>query len=252
MIKRFRAVIPGYLYRGSGPSPKDVLWLKSNFNINKIVSLDKEAGERIEKTCKLLNIKQIKAYIEINDSYKSLLNVLNQDLKELLLDDAPTFFHCKFGKDRSGLICALFKCKYLNVSPKDALKEAESLGFGIGVEPKIVDLYKKLINNCKPEQDINNADIVSNTREYISDNRSSPLQEATQMSFAPFLSKTRQYPYDAVYNEINNQSPTRENYDQPIKEHKNKNIVPLVGVYNNGAGIIGVGPVISPGGFIYD
>ncbi len=143
----------------------------------------------------------------------------------------------------------------MGMDPEKALEEAKSLGFGVGVDPKIVHLYEKIIKSCKPDKDINNADIVSNEREYISDNRDSFLDEGHQGSFAPFLNKTRQDPMDAVYNYIDDQSPTRENYfesKEPIKEHKDEHVVPMVGVFNNDAGGRGFGPTENYSGFFYD
>lgn len=252
MIRRLRKITDG-LYRGSGPSPKDVLWLKDHLGIKKIVSLDKDAGERISRACQLLGIKQVKIYMD--GSRKTLLELLHHDLKKLLIDGGPTYIHCHEGKDRTGLLAALFECKYMGISPEKAIREAKSLGFGIGVDPKIVHLYESIIKSCKPDKDINNADIVSNEREYIGDNRDSFLDEGHQGSFAPELSKTRQDPMDAVYNYIDDQSPTRENYPdyKSIKEHsQEKDVVPMVGVFNNDAGGRGFGPTENYGGFFYD
>ena len=72
-------------------------------------------------------------------------------------------------------------------------------------------------------------------------------------SFAPFSSKTRQYPYDSVYNYINDQSPTRENYQECknlLKKKIEEKDVPMVGQYNNDAGLFGAGPAFPSGGFI--
>jgi len=253
MIHKFRKVAPN-LYRGSAPDPKDVLRLKNELGIKKIISLDKEDGERISRTCKLLGINQVKIYLD--GTRQSLLDLLHHNLKELLLDGGPTFFHCHAGKDRTGLLAALFKCKYMGVSPDKAIEEAKSLGFGLGVNPKVTKLYEQIIKSCKPENDSNNADIVSNEREYIGDNRDSFLDEGHQGSFAPYLSKTRQDPMDAVYNYIDDQSPTRQNYQdyKSIKEHdqEEEDVVPLVGIFNNDAGGRGFGPTENYGGFFYD
>ena len=254
MIYRFREVVPGKLYRGSAPSPQDVQWLKDNKNIKKIVSLDKRSGEAIDRACKLLSIQHVKMYID-GANKKTLLHFLTQNFHELFLENGPTFLHCYFGKDRSGLACALVECKYLGVSPDKAIQQAKALGFGVDVPPNVIELYEKIIRLCKPSMDNNSAnDIVSNERDYIGDNRDSYLDEAHQGSFAPFLDPTRQFPYDIIYPEINDQSPTRENYDQPIN---NSNLInkdgPLnVGIYNNDAGVIGIGPSINSGGFIYN
>jgi Tyrosine phosphatase family len=251
MIHRLRKVADG-LFRGSAPTPKDVLWLKEILGINKIVSLDEGTGEKIDRACKMLHIHHIKAYI--NHDRKSLYNVLQQNLKKLLLDDGPTYVHCAEGKDRTGLIVALFKCKYMGVKPQDAIQEAKSLGFGVGIPPQTTHLYEKIIQSCKPaDQDVNHADIVSNIRESIGDNRDSFLEEANRGSFAPYLDHTRQNPIDAVYNYVNDQSPTRRNYDQepPIKSHP-EDAIPQVGVFDNDAGIRGPGPTEPVGGFIFD
>lgn len=253
MIHRFRKVTKD-LYRGSAPDPKDVLRLKNELGINKIISLDKEDGERISRTCQLLGINQVKIYLD--GTRQSLLKLLSYNLKDLLLNNGPTFFHCYAGKDRTGLLAALFKCKYMGVSPDKAIEEAKSLGFGLGVNPKVIKLYEQVIKACKPESDTNNADIVSNEREYIGDSRDSFLDEGHQSSFAPYLSTTVQNSMDAAYNYINDQSPTRQNYQdyKSIKEHdqEKEDIVPMVGVFNNDAGARGFGPTENYGGFFYD
>lgn len=281
MIRRLRKVADG-VYRGSAPSPRDVLWLKEILGIKKIVSLDKETGDRIDHACKALGIEHVKAYIDGGDR-KSLYHVLSQDLKHLLMGGGPTFFHCHEGKDRTGLIAALFKCKYMGMDPEQAIKEAKSLGFGVGVPPETVHLYEKIIRSCKShkDSDVNAADIVSNEREYIGDNRDSFLDESRQSSWSTYLDHTRQNPMDAVYVYNNDQSPTRENYDQTWTEPKNRmqmeelihrlkekldkmdgginphkddesGDIPQVGVYNNDAGQRGFGPTENYSGFFYD
>lgn len=250
MIKRLVKVNDN-LYRGSAPNPKDLLWLKNHLHINKIVSLDKASGDKIDRACKLLGLKQEKVYLD--GSKKTLINLLQHNLKKLLIDDGPTFVHCQEGKDRTGLVIGMYQCKYMGMNPEKAIADAKKLGFGVGVDPQIIRLYEKLIKKCAETKDTNAADIVSNQREYISDNRSSPLDEAQQSSFAPYLNQTRQNPIDAVYNYINNQSPTRENYNRPIIEHDlNTDQVPQVGVFNNDAGGRGFGPTENYGGFFYD
>lgn len=265
MIHRLRKVADG-LFRGSAPSPKDILWLKEILGIKKVVSLDKETGDRIDRACKMLGINHVKAYID--GSRNSLYNVLNQDLKKLLLDGGPTYVHCHEGKDRTGLIVALFKCKYMGMNPEDAITEAKSLGFGVGIPPQTMHLYEKIIRACKSHKDpdINSADIVGNERDYSGDNRDSFLDEARRGDFSPYLDHTRQDPMDAVYVYINDQGPTRQNYDQTWREPKKRleqgqddainwhedQTIPQVGVFNNDAGARGFGPTENYGGFFYD
>jgi protein tyrosine/serine phosphatase len=285
MIRRLRRLTDG-LYRGSAPSPKDLLWLKEILGIKKVISLDKETGDKIDRPCKMLGIDHVKAYIEGGDR-KSLYHVLSQDLKHFLLDGGPTYFHCHEGKDRTGLIAALFRCKCQGWSPEQAIKEAKSLGFGVGIPPESMHLYEKIIRSCKPHKDadVNSADIVSNEREYIGDNRDTYLDESRQDSWATYLDHTRQNPMDAVYVYNNDQGPTRQNYnhyweepkqrtkilqflqdhpkeeiapilmklleDAPINLHED-DAIPQVGIYNNDAGQRGFGPIEEYSGFFYD
>jgi hypothetical protein len=226
MIKRFIQVTKD-LFRGGAPSIKDVQMLKDKYKINKIISLDRKKGDLIDRACKMLNIKHI--IIPIDGSRKSLLNFLSHDIKDLLLTDGPTFVHCLEGKDRTGLAVALLKVKYLRVDP-DLVKE-----------------FEDIILNAKPVKDNNFADIVSNVRDYKGDDRDSFLDQSNPKSTAPYATNT-------VYNELLDQYPTRENYNEPAIQNNrsNKTSDPLVGIYNNSAGIEGSGPSMMSGGFLYD
>ena len=209
MINRFMPVTNG-LFRGSAPNNQDVMFLKDNYGINKIVSLDDRSAYRIKDIVKELGIKHI--IIPLTFNHGSLIQLLNFDLNNLLINDGPTYIHCYHGKDRTGLVCALFECKYLGEDPEVAINKAKTIGMGVGLDPRVTKFYEKLIRSCKSNKDVNNADIVSNTRAPTGDNRDSYLDQAQQGSFAPYLSKTRQMPMDSVYSPINDQSPTRENY----------------------------------------
>lgn len=251
MISRF-SKIDNDIYRGSAPAPEDVKFLKDKYEINKIISLDQASGDKISRACKLLQIKQI--MIPLDGTTASLINLMKYNIKDLLKNGGPTYLHCRHGSDRTGLVAGLYECKYLGVDPEIAIKHAKKLGFGLNCSPEFMQMYEKIIRSAKPEKiskDENNADIVSNEREYKSDNRSSYLDEAHQGSFAPYLG-TRVWPYDNVYNSINDQSPTKDNYDQSINLNNNEENVPLVGQYNNNTGGGGLGYVLNPGGFIYD
>jgi|SRR5579864_7353657 len=250
MIRRLRAVVPGKLYRGSAPSPKDVMELTDKLGVKKIVSLDQQSGDRIDRACKLLGIQHIKMYID--HTRKSLYHFLSQDLKKLFLEGGPTFVHCQEGKDRTGLAVALIECKFLGANPDEAIQKAKELGFGIGIPPKMTALYEKIIRHCKSGKDTNSADIVSMEREYKGDNRDSFLDEGHQGSFAPYLDHTRQNPMDALYPYTLDQSPTRENYpDTSLFQHDptEQVTIPNVGEYDNDAGQRGFGPVERMDGF---
>lgn len=249
MIKRFRTIIPGKLYRGGAPSVKDVIKLHKLYGIKKIVSLDEESGKRIDRICKLLNIDH--QMFPINGNIISVANLLKQDIKHLLLDNGPTFFHCHEGKDRTGFLAAYFKCKYLGWNVEDALKEAKSLGFGIDVDPRLIRRLENILRKlCKSDE--NNADIVTNERENEPNSQYFAINEFGPSSMAPFMSTTRQYPYtaDTVYNYVYHQTPTRQNLKDVEMPDEGRDTVPLVGLYDNTSGVKGVGPVEIGGGFL--
>src|SRR6185312_16206936 len=104
---------------------------------------DQTCADIIINACKLLGINQI--IIDLNGDKRTLFNLLKYDLKDLLINGGPTFVHCRHGKDRTGLLCAMYQCKYLGKDPEQAIKEAKALGFGVGVDPSFVSLYEKLI-----------------------------------------------------------------------------------------------------------
>lgn len=224
--------------------------LKNQLGIKKIVSLDREAGERINRACKLLGIQHVKLYID--HTRKSLYHFLTADLRKLLMEDGPTFVHCLEGKDRTGLASALVECRYLGKDPEEAIEKAKSLGFGIGIPPHTTKMFEQIIRSCKPDKDENSADIVSNEREYIGDNRDSFLDEVHRGDFSAQLDHTRQNPADAVYTYITDQSPTRQNYpDTSLFRYDPEigGVVPNVGEFDNDAGQRGFGPSENYNGF---
>jgi hypothetical protein len=252
MIHRFIKITEG-LYRGSAPTPNDVLDLHKKYNIKKIVSLDEECGEKIKHVCKVLGIKHIMMPLDIHN--KSLLHLFSQDFKKLFLEGGPTYIHCHYGKDRTGLVAAIIEIKFLGKSPEESLNKARKLGFGVGVDSVFRNKYEKFIKGTKSSDD-NNADAVSLSREPSGDNRTSVLDQATKGSFAPEVSGTKQYPYDIEYNPLNEQRESRKNYNQKInpesKSNSDNDSVPQVGVYNSDAGGRGMGGFVDPtSGFFY-
>lgn len=108
-----------------------------------------------------------------------------------------------------------------------------------------------ILNSDVNFADINNADIVSNQREYRNDNKDSYLNEANRSSIAPYMDPSRTYPDQNVHKPLSSQYSTRENYDQELKMSDDKIIMPNVGLYDNSGPMKGIGPVESPGGFIH-
>src|ERR1700733_6873272 len=200
MIANFHAVNK-HLFRGAAPKISDLIHLKNKYGIEKIVSLDEESGKKIDRMCKLLNIKHVIIPIDLGKK-SSLIKFLHHNILDLLGGE-KVFVHCKFGKDRCGLAVALYRCKHDHWSCGKALKEAKKYGFGIGVDPKIVQLYMKIIKQscgCKDEDLSFAYDIVSNQREYPSDYADYTLDTWEQQSWSPYSDyRVREFPFADTY-----------------------------------------------------
>lgn len=199
MIKRFLKVNDN-LYRGGAPSVQDVIDLKK-MGINKIVSLDEMSGKKIDRICKLLGIEHVIVPLDVSKP-RSILSLLGFDLYNLLIDNGPTFVHCHEGKDRTGMVVAMFKCKYEGWSFEKATREAIKIGFGLGLPPKTIHMYLQLIKDyCQPKDDENSADIVENSRP-ASKWDGTVIDNADISSFAPYLDFGTQYPYNSEYDQV--------------------------------------------------
>jgi hypothetical protein len=234
---RFQQIDKG-VYRGGFPTKEDVIALKQNYNIKSIISLDKEHGEDIDSVCKELGIKHVIIPIDVKD-ISTLKELFKYNLKDLF-KTKPVFIHCHVGKDRTGFLSAIYELVFLKRDIKKVLANMFRLGFGIGLNPKLVRLMLKLLRSIGKDE--NSLDIVDNARdETVSDGTNS----CYDITFAPLLDNTRAYPYDFVYDPI---TETLEDRDKSIKPYKDINF--QVGTYDNGAGINGVGPSTNVGGFL--
>jgi hypothetical protein len=160
MLERFRKV-SNNLYRSSAPTPEDVKWLKEHFKITRIISLDQTAADKIKLVCGLLKIEHVILPIDFGKK-TSLIHFLSE-FDRLFEDEQKTLLHCYHGKDRSGLACAMYRCKFQGWSAEKAIKEADSLDFCTGLDPAVRSLYIQLIKDCehKGEEDVNEVSDVS-------------------------------------------------------------------------------------------
>ncbi len=278
MIKRFYKINDD-LYRGGAPSTGDVMDLHDRFGIRKIVSLDEMIGKKIDRQCNLLGIEHVIIPIDAT-KLEPIATLLNMDLHQLLIDGGPTFVHCFEGKDRTGMVIAMYDCKFNDISCDDALEKAKLLGFGLGVPPKITRFYEHAVRaycGCPApkdsKKDENNADIVDHTREFEGEWHDTYLDEADRKSFAPSQDPAiSEYPYNVVnvneggygynphdYPEYSGYdyaySPTKSTREQPAEtpitfEGNAAGATPLVGQYENDVGLHGVSPVELGGGFV--
>jgi hypothetical protein len=214
--------------------------------------------------CKLLGIKHI--IIPLDGAQpKPLAKLFSYDLYDLLMKDGPTYIHCIHGKDRTGLVIALFQCKYLGMNCDDAIHQAISLGFGIGLDERLIKFYERLIcqacrvkhthacqhhQDAKDARDTNSADIVENTRAH-DDFAGSVIDNATMQSFAPYMDGSKQSPYSPQYGYQYEQYPTRENRNTTVRDQIEglQDAIPQVGLFDSNEGIRGAGPIDNGGGF---
>jgi protein tyrosine/serine phosphatase len=179
------------LYRSSAPTPEDVIWLNKKVGIKRIISLDASAGKKIALSCKLLDIEHIMLPIDIGKN-TTLITFL---AKIGNLFDAPkkTLIHCLHGKDRTGLAIAMYRCENEDWTAEEAIKEAKTFGFGEGLDPKVVDIYKSFIINSDKNDDVNSAsDIVDGSRQSYDDYFGAPSEN---LSWSPYGDRNvREFP----------------------------------------------------------
>lgn len=249
MIKRFR-MIDKNLFRGSAPSINDVVILNKKFNIKNIISLDENSGNEIDRVCKLLKINHIIIPIDVSKKY-SILHLFNSNLKFIFNNSVPTFIHCVEGKDRTGFVAALYRCKFQNWSPDKAIDEAKSLGFGVGLDPFIIKYYTDTLHKLFDKVDQNNTEdnIADKSREF----NASSVADNNPLSWSPYEDyMVKKWPISNVHKDVEEQYENRQDYKlkSPIIK-VNPNTIPLSGIYNeNTQGIGGAGPSFVGTGYV--
>lgn len=141
-IKNFEKV-DKHLYRSAKLSAIDIFTLKEK-GIKQIISLDENFGKMIAEACEELGIKHLIKHIDVEDN-SSVRNILTNDLVSLIQDNGPTLIHCKAGKDRTGLVCAVYSLMN-GGKMADVKKKLFYFGFGIGLPKQTKDYYLKIIN----------------------------------------------------------------------------------------------------------
>ena len=138
-MERFKQV-NAHIFRGGCPSEHDLNLLKHVWGVKRIVSLDKKIGFSIAPICKSLGLDH--KILGINShNLEQAVSYLKDNVVNLLLDNAPTFVHCRYGKDRTGLVIGMFRVLGEDWKPSEAYQEALSLDFTSGLPKDIAQLY---------------------------------------------------------------------------------------------------------------
>lgn len=252
-MKNFSQVRPN-LYRGSAPNLSDLHKLSEQFNIERIISLDQQSGEKINAVCRALNIEHI--IIPLDHNEQSIEELLQYKLSDLINSNIPTFIHCARGKDRTGFFIALVRCLLDHWSARKAIKEAKSLGFGTGIKKDLERIYLNLIVQSEPKNKIDQNfayDIVTNVQTFNSANRDETLDPSDHSFSGAYAdTATRKFPNALVDPYYNAWEQTRENYGLPSPmESRDSNVIPSVGVFDAATQITNtVGPSLVGGGFL--
>lgn len=247
-MKNFH-IVKHNLFRGGSPNIRDIIDLQNKFGVEKIISLDQKIGLAIKPVCDKLGIKQIIINIKPTD-VRSLQNLLQYNIWDLISNKIPTFVHCRRGKDRTGLLIALARCIIDGWAADQAIKEAKKLGFGTGldfeVEKLYINLIKKSANHMKDQNAIDDSD-NGFSDDPIRDNILDPYAVSWGTYVDPNINY---YPYSSPYT-------SDDEWQYPVKSiyynYDNSNVdqIPLIGVSDTNSQITNwVGPSLVGGGFV--
>ena len=181
------AVVDKLLLRGSCPSGPELKVLRDICDVRRILSLDDELGKQIAPHCKSLNIPQI--IVPLTDGDGENIDKLYSEIIPLLLQGPKTYVHCRHGKDRTGMVSAMYRLAR-GWPLEKALQEAHDFGMGQGMRPSQFRSYYRAVSGY-PMKDVNEAsDIVQQQRQELSYNPGINDQSVPNFgreSFAPML-----------------------------------------------------------------
>jgi len=129
MPARF-AKVDQHLFRGGEPSDEDLKMLKDVCGVKKIISLDGDIGAAIDDKCKELNLEHI--VIPLTDGNGQNVDKMPSEVQQWT-SGGPAYVHCKHGKDRTGMACAMYRVFVNGWNADAALKEANAFGMGHGL-----------------------------------------------------------------------------------------------------------------------
>lgn len=162
MPARFAKVTKG-LYRGGCPSVQDLVVFKDS-GITKIVSLDEECGNNINDACQELGLEHV--IWGLGDGNDPKVSALKK-IVPTLTHGGPTYIHCFHGKDRTGMVVAMYRI-YSGWPVESALEEAAIFGMGQHLSPAVTRSYYDAVKRFAEDlaQDESNViDAVTLTRE---------------------------------------------------------------------------------------
>jgi hypothetical protein len=228
--------ISDQIYAGAAPSSEQIKDMQHRFGLKAVLSLDNEAGLKIAPTLASLNIKHFFYPINPEESIiGSNLKFLAKNLTQILINQ-PIYIHCLAGRDRTGLIQAIYRIKKQNWQVDKALSEVKQYGYGNGVSVKTQNLWNNLLIGLQSNVNFLDDNSIEDEKDLVTIVRdfqdlSLPPAFINQQSWAPLGSQPE--------------------YNSSINLEQAE--IPLVGIYSNIGPDKGAGPVDNSGilNFIY-
>ena len=228
--------ISDQIYAGAAPTSEQIKEMQHRFGLTAVLSLDNQAGMKIAPTLASLKIKHFFYPINPEESIiGSNLKFLAKNLNQIL-SNQPIYIHCLAGKDRTGLIQAIFRIKKQNWQVDKALSEVKQYGYGTGVSVKTQNLWNNLLLGLKSNVNLLDDNLIEDEKDLVNIVRdfqdlSLPPAFINQKSWAPLASQPE--------------------YNSSINLEQAE--IPLVGIYSNIGPDKGAGPIDNSGilNFIY-
>jgi protein tyrosine/serine phosphatase len=127
-LQRFLEVAPG-VYRGDQPDELSDYQALRSYGVRTIVNLRKDRSVDKEREVAgslgidVVNVPMSGASYPSDASVERALSVVTDSHAQ------PVYVHCQFGKDRTGLIMALYRVRYQGWPRKQAYREWVDMGF---------------------------------------------------------------------------------------------------------------------------
>lgn len=158
-LQHFGVVAEGVLYRCGQPTPEELADLIERLSLRTVISLrgtreddDPDAWEQAERDiCAQRNVE----FVTIPCNHK---NPPTQDQAETFLGLChdtrrhPILVHCRLGKQRTLLFCALYRVHVQGFDPDIAESEMDDLGFGLRKRRhrRLLEVYRQLARTPLP------------------------------------------------------------------------------------------------------
>jgi tyrosine-protein phosphatase SIW14 len=119
-------VAPG-IYRGGAPNDEGLDTLR-RMGIRTVINLRHFHGSGEERGCRRRGLGYVRIALASSDApadrdVRHFLAVVTDPLRQ------PVYFHCLRGKDRTGVMCAVYRMAVLDWTLADALREMDGFGF---------------------------------------------------------------------------------------------------------------------------